>query len=453
MRFTVKSIYSQLTISFLFIILITITISTISEYHTYSRKLPVLITEMRSSSIAQNLSSSYTADRGWENLDREIQRLRELDSLNTNDDANLRIVIRDIEGKTVYNSFAELTSMNSTELTEGQSKPVTDYESSETVGSVTIYISSDYINRNAEDYITDLLKTGVYKSLITAAAAFILSLLLSRYITAPIIQLTKAADSIAGEGSSRPINFSSSNEIGRLGSAFNKMLKSLQTQRNLRKQLLSDISHEINTPLNTIRLEARGLSDGLVAAEEASINIISEVDKLGNIIYDLDWLAETDSGAYVLNLQECKISKLLAEEADRWRNKAETRNIKLLIETADAADCSLQADPIRISTVIGNLIDNAVKYSPEGSVIKTGCSLKEDMLEIHICDNGPAIAAEDREAVFQRFYRSDRTGELKTSGRGLGLAISKHIIELHGGALRLECGAETGNCFIFTVPA
>lgn len=452
MRFTLKTIRSQLTAAFLLIIIITIVISTVTEYQTYSRELPALITEIRSTSIAGNLSASYSNNRGWNNLDEEIQRLRELDSLNTNDDANLRIIIRDIEGKTVYNSFAELTSMNSTALIEAQTKTIINQGSEQAAGTVTIYISREYISEYASDYIGDLLKTGIYKSLLTAAAALILSLILSRYITAPIIQLTNAADAITKDEASEPIKFKTVNEIGKLGSSFNKMMASLKTQKELRKQLLSDVSHEINNPLNTIRLEAKGLTDNLVSVEEAGVNIINEVDKLKNIIYDLDWLAETDSGAVALKKENITISRLILEETKRWINKADTKNIEIIIEKTNGTNALVKVDPIRIRTVIGNLVDNAVKYTPAGSKIKAGCRTHAGTIEIYVCDNGPAIPSAERDKIFGRFYRAGTLENSAVYGRGLGLAISKKIVELHGGQLRLESGDETGNCFIFTLP-
>lgn len=452
MRLSLKTIYSQLIISFIIIILLTISISTFAEYRTYTRKLPGLITKIRSDSIARNISSSYTAVSGWDNLAGEIQRLRELDSLNTIDDASLRIIIKDNDGKTVYNSFSELIRIDSKELIEGQSAAIIDYNNSETVGLVTIYISREYINILASDYISDLLIAGIYKSLITAAAAVLLSLLLSRRITSPIILLTKAAGKIADEGSSSPIEVFTSNETGKLSDAFNKMLSSLQMQRELRKQLLTDISHEINTPLNAIRLEARGLQDNLVAADEASTNIIHEIDKLKNIIYDLDWLSETDSGAYSINKQSCGISRLIREEAGRWLHKADIKNIRIINEREENDEITISADVIRIRTVLGNLIDNALKYSPEGSTVRLGYINYDGTVEVYVCDNGKAIAEEYREKIFERFFRAEESGNSAVPGRGLGLAISKQIAELHGGSLRLECRPGGGNCFRFTLP-
>jgi len=451
MRLSLKSIYLQVLLSFLFIIFSTLSISTVIDYYTYASQLPRLFTEIRTKTLAQHLSSTYTRDNGWENLGLEIQRLSNLESLNTLEDTSLRIIIRDRDGRTVYNSFSNITRIADNVLIEGESQPVINFKTAETVGIVTVYISQDYILEHAHSYVIDLLRSGILKGLFTAGIAFILSLLFSRRITQPLIQLTDSAQSIAEGGQSKQLSITSSNELGKLSNTFNNMLSSLKSQRELRKQLLSDVSHEINTPLNAIRLEARGLSDGLVSAEEASYHIINEVDALKNIVYDLDWLAETDSGAYILNTEEYKISRLITEEANRWSPKAEARNLKLRAACNNNLP-SIRIDFVRISTVLGNLIDNAVKYSPSGSQITIGCTLKHSNLEISVCDDGPAIELEHQPHIFDRFYRGGGGDESGVPGRGLGLSIVKQIVELHNGSIHLECGKEKGNCFIFSLP-
>ena len=230
------------------------------------------------------------------------------------------------------------------------------------------------------------------------------------------------------------------------------MIASLKTQRDLRKQLLSDVSHEINTPLNAIRLEARGLSDGLVSAEVASHYIISEIDSLKNIVYDLDWLAETDSGIYALNKEAYQISKLITEEAKRWIPKAESRDLKLEVKENVEPLPAVRVDVVRISTVLGNLIDNAIKYSSAGGRIEINVLVNKSQLVISVCDNGPAIAPDHQSVIFERFYRAERSGRAEVPGRGLGLAIVKRIVELHKGRVWVECGKEYGNCFFFSLP-
>ncbi len=452
MQLKLRSIYFQVLVYFLLIILSTLTISSLFDYYTYTSQLPRLFTEIRTKSIARHLSATYTRDAGWANLRPEVQRLINLESLNTLEDATLRIIIRDNNDKTLYNSFSNITRIENTELIEGESEQIIDFRTSETVGIVTIYISRDYIIEHSRVYILNLLKFGIYKGLITAAIAIFLSLLFSRRITRPVIKLTEAAQTITEKGSSIPVMPSSSDELGRLSRAFIQMLTSLQNQRESRKQLLSDVSHEINTPLNNIRLEARGLLDELVPSGEAALQIINEVDSLNNIVYDLDWLAETDSGEYKLNLERFPIDRLISEETARWIPQAAVRNHILAVGKLPDNLPSLNIDVIRISTVLGNLIKNAIKYSPDGSRITVGVKKNNSSIEISVCDEGQAINSDYREKIFDRFFRTGNSFENNEPGRGLGLSIAKKIAELHQGEIRLECGKDTGNCFIVMLP-
>ena len=447
-----KSLYFQLLVSFILIIIFSLTISTLTEYYTYSSRLPGLITEITTKSLAHQLSSIYTKNRDWDNLESEMQRLDNLETLNPSDDANLRIIIRNSDGKTVYNSFLNITRLGNSELIEGESFPVIDFSTEETVGMITIYISREYIHRHADIYISGLLQSSILKTLITAAIAFLFSLLLSRRVTRPLLELTDAAQAITASGQSAQISFESTDELGRLSSAFNRMISALREQQESRKQLVADISHQINTPLNAIRLEARGLSDGLVSQKEASYHIMKEVDKLTNVIYDLDWLSETDSGGYSLNLQKFSANLLLSEVKGHWLNKSEAEGMDIVIEECPATP-PIMIDVMRISSVIGNLLDNAVKYAPFGSRIRLGCREKADSVELYVCDEGAPIPLNERGRIFERFYRAEKHRESDKKGSGLGLSIVKQIVEKHGGNVRLECGDGRGNCFIISLPA
>jgi signal transduction histidine kinase len=151
-----------------------------------------------------------------------------------------------------------------------------------------------------------------------------------------------------------------------------------------------------------------------------------------------------------LNKEEFQISKLISDETRRWYSKAEDYGVKL-----EVVDCSglpsVLIDVIRIRTVLGNLIDNAIKYSPSGSRIKVNCSPDEHNLVMSVCDDGPAIPLEQQVHIFERFYRGKISGKSEVPGRGLGLFIVKQIVELHHGKIHLECGQEKGNCFLFSL--
>ena len=213
------------------------------------------------------------------------------------------------------------------------------------------------------------------------------------------------------------------------------MTSALETQRDLRRRLINDVSHELNTPLSVIQLEAKGLRDGLQTPESASDHIIQEVDRLRGLVTDLNWLAETDHGEIRLTLEKSSIHELLTTEVDRWQPQSQSRQVELSLQvSADLPDMDL--DRMRMSQALGNVLSNAINYTEAGAniVLKAGLD-SEGALAISIIDDGIGIHAADLPHVFDRFYRTDQSRSRGISGTGLGLAITRAIVEAHGGTI------------------
>ena len=452
MRIYLKSIYFRVLLAFMLIIIFALVISTIIELRLYASELPVLFTEIRTKTAAQQVSSVYNRNNGWDGMDIEIQRLSNLESLNSADNAIIRMIVRDSDGRTVFNSFSSILTLEDSVLLKGESQPIVNFNNGKIVGEVTLYIGRDYINEHIHDYTRNLLRATVIKGLITGVLAVLISLLISKRITGPVIRLTSAARHISEGRNDIEIKDYHDDEIGELNRTFSDMVKALNNQRESRRKLLTDISHEINTPLNSIKLESRALSDGLVSAADAGRQIIAEVDSLRNIIYDLDWLAESDSGSYFLNRKAVTLHGLLEEEVARWKFKAESRGIGLEMRNGIDDGVKVYADPVRLGSVLSNLLSNAIKYSPDNSSIAASIYTAKGLVTVCICDNGPLISEEYRDKIFERKFRSPvLLNGTEVGGNGLGLAIAKEIVEMHGGRLWLECSSQTGNCFCFSL--
>ena len=209
----------------------------------------------------------------------------------------------------------------------------------------------------------------------------------------------------------------------------------METQRELRRRLINDVSHELNTPLSVIQLEAKGLRDGLQTPESASDHIIQEVERLRGLVTDLDWLAETDHGELRLTLEEVTVYDLLTAEVDRWQPQSKARQVGLSLEvSADLPDMDL--DRMRMSQALGNLLSNAIHGAEAGGSIVLRAGLESDEeLAISIIDDGIGIDAADLPHVFDRFYRTDQSRSRGIGGTGLGLAITRAIVEAHGGTI------------------
>ena len=270
----------------------------------------------------------------------------------------------------------------------------------------------------------------------TVGVAILLAAWLSKLITAPVTALTEATQAIA-QGDKTILLVTSSDELGRMSAAFNQMTSTLETQRQLRRRLINDVSHELNTPLSVIQLEAVGLRDGLQTPESASGHIIQEVDRLRGLVTDLNWLAETDYGELRLTLQASSIYELLTAEVERWQPQSQARQVKLSLLVSDnLPDLDVDLDRTRMSQALGNVLSNAVHYTEAGGNIVVRAELESDRaLDIWVVDNGIGIDAADLPHVFDRFYRADQSRSHGIGGTGLGLAITRAIVETYGGSI------------------
>ena len=225
-----------------------------------------------------------------------------------------------------------------------------------------------------------------------------------------------------------------------MSAAFNRMAATLTTQRDLRRRLINDVSHELNTPLSVIQLEATGLRDGLQTPDRASDQIIQEVDRLRGLAIDLNSLAETDYGELSLTLEASSMHEFLAAEVDRWQPQARNRQVELSLQVAaDLPDMDL--DRAHMSRALGNVLSNAIHYTEAGGNVVLRAGLEGDeALAIAIVDDGIGIHAADLPHVFDRFYRTDESRSRRRGGTGLGLAITRAIVEAHGGTTTATSG-------------
>ncbi|MDE0369334.1 MAG: HAMP domain-containing sensor histidine kinase, partial [bacterium] len=243
-------------------------------------------------------------------------------------------------------------------------------------------------------------------------------------------------------------------ELGRMSAAFNRMTSALESQRKLRRRLISDVSHELNTPLSVIQLEAQGLRDGLQTPEDAADHIIGEVDRLRGLVTDLDGLAETDHGELRLTFQPHSVHELLTAEVDRWRPRLQARQVGLSLQASPELPL-IDMDRVRMSQALGNVLSNAVSCTEAGGrvAIKAGTG-SNGCLEIVIIDNGIGIDAADLPHVFDRFYRTESSRSRGIGGTGLGLAITRAIVLAHGGTVSVASdGPGRGTTVTVRLPA
>lgn len=436
------------------VIVLTVLISVGVGYYATQSRLGVFVDEIggdEASRLARSLSREFTAAGGWETVDGPLAEagyiysgVQQSERSNSNERGGehleafhqepVRMVIVGIDGRIVRDNFNVLLPGTAAPDIEGHREVVFDLAAGQPVGHVYLDVNREYLSSESHGFLNTLLYITAIGGLLTIGIAVGLAAWMSKRITAPVTALTEATQAIS-QGDTTKLSVTSSDELGRMSAAFNRMAASLATQRELRRRLINDVSHELNPPLSVIQLEARGLRDGLQTPEAASDNIIQEVDRLSGIVTDLDWLAETDSGELSLTLEAGSIYDLLTAEVDRWQPQAQARQVELSSQVSgDLPELSLNR--MRMSQALGNLISNAVHCTgANGSIVLKAELASDDELTIAITDDGIGIDAEDLPHVFERFYRTDQSRIRGIGGTGLGLAITRAIVEAHGGSI------------------
>lgn len=219
----------------------------------------------------------------------------------------------------------------------------------------------------------------------------------------------------------------------------------------VRTDFVANISHELRTPIGAVSLMAENLiaeTDGTDAARMAGI-ILNEVTRLNNTIGDLLELARIEFDG-LSNMTRIEVMNVAEEAIARLKSAALAKSVMISIE--NFVDVEVMGDRAQLVSAIGNLLDNAVKFSPQGGIVKLGISTENSRLKISVSDSGPGIAPEHHARVFERFYRVDDARSRSTGGTGLGLAIVRHIALLHGGSVDVESTPGEGSTFTFEVP-
>ena len=456
--------------SIVLVIVLTVLISVSVGYYATQSRLGVFVDEIgddEASRLARSLSREYTAAGGWETVDRPLseagyiydgvlERERHEESEGGSFELfrkdPIRVVIASVDGRVVKDNLSELLPGTIAPDLDGHRETVFDLTTNQLVGHVYVDVNQEFMSTESHGFLSTLLYITAIGGTLTVGVAILLAAWLSKRITAPVTALTEATQAIA-HGDTARLPVASSDELGRMSAAFNRMTSTLETQRELRRRLINDVSHELNTPLSVIKLEAKGLRDGLQTPESASDHIIQEVDRLRGLVTDLDWLAETDHGELRLTLEEVSVCELLTAEVDRWHPQSQARRVELSLQVSgDLPDMDL--DRMRMSQALGNVLSNAIHSTEAGGSIVLRAGLEsEEVLSISITDDGIGIDATDLPHVFDRFYRTHQSRSRGIGGTGLGLAITRAIVETHGGTIAVASdGVGQGVTVTFRLP-
>lgn len=310
----------------------------------------------------------------------------------------------------------------------------------------------------------DLFSRAVTEALWVAVPIAIMvtlltSWIISRLVTAPAREIFRAAEGItAGDYQKRiplPDSLSETemDDLQRMAAGFNRMAESLENTENRRRQLIGDISHELRTPLTTIKGSMEGLIDGVLPPDEATFQQIhKEAARLQRLVDDLQELSRIEGGNFRLIPQSVSIQKLAHTICSRLQPQFESKGV--LLQNKITTDIpTVQADPDRLEQILINLLNNALRHTPAGGQVSLENTLSKTDLTVSISDAGSGISPEHLPHLFTRFYRADPSRARSGGGSGIGLTITKHLVEAHGGKIEAYSdGPGKGSRFSFTLP-
>jgi len=438
---------TKLILAFLVVSLFSTGIIVVFTRVTTNREFNKFVNDKYQADLVDQLASYYQENQTWVGVEKLFSR----DHFKPDGNHPLFFSIADTNGKVVIqgsgHNAGEIVSTE--ELNKGTQIQV----GNETAGILLLNSRPDK-NPLEDEFIRRINDSIFFSAIGTIILAFILGAILSRPITRPIRELTKATHEMAGGKFGQQVPVRSRDEIGELASSFNKMNDNLARSFNLRKQMTADIAHELRTPLSLIIGHAEAVHDGVLPASKENFEIIrEEAERLEQLVNDLRTLSLADAGELSVDFQPVDINQLLSDIQSHYLILFNQKRITLDLELSPIF---LQAnlDPIRFSQILTNILDNALRYTPEEGQVTIFLKQNGDQAEIAIQDSGDGVAPEDAVHLFDRFYRADtsRTRDSEAGGSGLGLAIAKSIVEMHKGKIWAESEPGKGLKVVIQLP-
>jgi signal transduction histidine kinase len=287
-------------------------------------------------------------------------------------------------------------------------------------------------------------------TLLGIALALAVVQLLARGTTKPLREMAAVASAMARGEHGREVAVTTNDEVGELARAFNRMTAELAETDRLRRDLVANVSHELRTPIGALQAVLENVVDGVSEPDpETLATMLAQTRRLGRLVTQLLDLSRLEAREQPFDVRPFAVREVLDSAAREARLHA-PEDVVFSIDAPD--ELRAAGDPERIHQVVMNLVENAVRYSPRPGEIALRASSKDHTVTFEVDDEGPGIPTGDLTRVFERFYRGDGSRGADGGGAGLGLAIARWIVELHGGTIRAERRDPHGSHMVVTLP-
>lgn len=398
------------------------------------------------------LAREYVYESDWYEYETAVVSPDVFGLLTDNLFGDNRALIADANGAVVYDSEGALNGDVLDTETLDQGTILWNVAQTEPIGILIVAAGAGYYNAQQAAFLEGVAVSMVISGALAGLIALLAGWLVARHIAAPVTALTVASGRLTNGRLRERLPITSADELGQMSTAFNKMADELDGQQALRKRLVDDVSHELHTPLSVIQLELEAMRDGMQSPEQATAQTLQEIAYLRQLVDDLSLLTAEDGGMTLVK-RPLDIGALTQQAVVRWQPQAQVAGIALNFASSPSLPL-LQADETRLMQALGNLLSNGIRYGKKNGRLSVSCAVVEDeggmWVETVVSDNGIGIPAAELPHIFDRFYRVDTArGQ---DGRGLGLAITAQIIELHGGTIWAESVMGEGSVFRYRLP-
>jgi len=309
-------------------------------------------------------------------------------------------------------------------------------------------VSADHAQAMYDRSVTTVVIAAV---VVAAIASVALAVVMARMLSRPLAEVGAAARRIAEGDYAARVPREGPDELASLADSFNQMAASLERQEGMRRDFIANAAHELRTPLTNLQGYLEALRDGVIIADRATYESLwDEAERLVRLSHSLDALAEGDAASGPPRLDELDLSAAIHAALDLAQPTLERAALHLVVDLPERLPA--RADPDALAQVLGNLISNAVRYTPAGGTVTVDAERRTTDLLVSIANTGDGIPAADIERVFERFYRVEKSRDRARGGAGIGLAIVKQLVEAGGGRVGAE-SREGRTRFWFSLPA
>jgi two-component system sensor histidine kinase BaeS len=446
-----RSITLKMVLAFLGLGLVSIVMIVLLARWNTGAEFSRFVTDRRSADLVSTLQDYYRVTGSWQGIDISFTVNSNPQAPGSQQPRQPFFTLADQNGQVVVAGPGYHTGEQVPTSVLGHGLPIE--VDGEKVGTVVMGPLPSARNPREEEFIQRTNSMFVYSAIGASIVALLLGIFLSRNLTRPIRELTEATHEVASGNLGLQVSVRSNDEMGELAASFNKMSADLARSSNARKQMTADIAHELRTPLSLILGHAEAVHDGVLPPSTENFEIIrDEAARLDHLVNDLRTLSLADAGELSISVQEVSPQKLLNDLQAAYAYNASQKEVQIQIDVAPEIPM-LMIDPARMTQVLTNILDNALRHTPQGGQINLAARKVDEGIELSIQDSGPGIKSEDANRIFERFYRTDSARHRDDGGSGLGLAIAKSIVEMHDGRIWAESQPGQGLKIVIRFPA